>query len=118
MGHFLDPGQSPLPSEQRSPTDYSPFENHAAFELSDLLFWREQMSATNINDLLQIWAASLPEDEDPPFNSKQEMYDTIDGIQEGNAPWQSFKVSYNGEIKEGDTTPWKHAEYQYFAKFC
>ena len=69
------------------------------------------MSAGNINDLLQIWASTLPCDQDPPFNGKQDMYDTIDRITEGDAPWQNFNVSYNGEIPEGDTTAWKHTKY-------
>ena len=39
------------------------------------------------------------------------MYDTLDAITEGDAPWQNFSVSFNGEIPEGDTTAWKHAKY-------
>ena len=69
------------------------------------------MSAGNINDLLQIWASTLPGNQDPPFNGKQDMYNTIDRITEGDAPWQNFNVSYNGEIPEGDTTPWKRTKY-------
>ena len=29
----------------------------------------------------------------------------------GNVLWQTFSVSFNGKIPEGDTTPWKHASY-------
>ena len=109
-GEFLPEGAPPPPWDHLLPADFSPFENRTAFELADLLFRREQMSAGNINDLLQIWASTLP-DQDPPFNGKQDMYDTIDRITEGDAPWQTFNVSFNGEIPEGDTTPWKHAKY-------
>ena len=63
------------------------------------------MSGTNINDLLQIWATTLSEDQDPPFASKNEMYNTIDSLDLGGAPWNCFTVKYNGEIKEGDMTP-------------
>ena len=69
------------------------------------------MSASNIDDLLQIWASTLPSDRDPPFNNKQDMYNTLDAINEGDAPWQSFSVSFSGEIPEGDTTSWMHAKY-------
>lgn len=69
------------------------------------------MSAGNINQLLQIWAATLPVDQDPPFINKRDLLQTIDSIELGDAPWHSFSVSFNGEIEEGDTTPWKHATY-------
>ncbi|KAF8801177.1 hypothetical protein BYT27DRAFT_7226944 [Phlegmacium glaucopus] len=110
-GNFLPPGAPPPPWDHPPPNDYSPFKNRAAFELADLLFRKEQMSASNINELLQIWAATLPEDEDPPFINKQDVYDTIDSIELGDAPWHSFSISFNGEIMEGETTPWKHATY-------
>ncbi|KAF8801821.1 hypothetical protein BYT27DRAFT_7309117 [Phlegmacium glaucopus] len=69
------------------------------------------MSAGNINELLQIWASTLPDNEDPPFINKQHLYSTIDEIELGDAPWHSFSVSFNGEVTEDNTTPWKHATY-------
>jgi hypothetical protein len=70
------------------------------------------MSGTNINDLLQIWATTLSHDQDPPFASKNEMYNAIDNLDFGGAPWNCFTVKYNGEIKEGDVTPWKHKSFE------
>jgi hypothetical protein len=70
------------------------------------------MSAGNINALLQIWATTLPPDQDPPFINKQNLYETIDSIELGDAPWHSFSVLFNEELEEGDTTPWKHATYE------
>ena len=35
----------------------------------------------------------------------------INAIKVGDLPFQSFSVSFNGEISEGNTTPWKHASY-------
>jgi len=68
------------------------------------------MAASNINDLLQIWAATLPADQDPPFVNKQDLYNTIDAIEVGDIPWTSFSLSFNGEA--GDRVPsWKHASY-------
>ena len=69
------------------------------------------MSAGNINELLQIWAATLPANEDPPFINKRDLHQTIDSIELGDAPWHSFSVLFDGEIEESDTTPWKHAMY-------
>lgn len=108
-GNFLPNGALPPPWDCPPADDFSPFANHAEFELADLLFRKNQMS--NINELLQIWAATLPDDQDPPFVNKQQLYDTIDAIEVGDAPWNSFSVSFDGEIPEGDKTPWKHAQY-------
>ena len=91
--------------------DFSPFQDRVSFGLADLLYRRDQMSAGNINELLELWAATLPEDQDPPFVNKQDLYDTIDNIEIGDAPWKSFSVSFNGDLHEGDTTSWKHATY-------
>ncbi|KAF8970181.1 hypothetical protein BDZ97DRAFT_1754180 [Flammula alnicola] len=111
QGNFLPEGAPPPPWDHPAADDFSPFANRAEFELADLLFRKDQMSASNINELLQIWAATLPEDQDPPFINKQDLYDTIDVIEVGDAPWNSFSVSFNGEVAEGDKTPWKHAKY-------
>ncbi|KAF8808259.1 hypothetical protein BYT27DRAFT_7232691 [Phlegmacium glaucopus] len=92
--NFLPPGAPPPPWDYPPPDNYLPFTNRAAFELADLIFQKDQMSA-----------------EDPPFINKQHLYDTIDKIELGDAPWHSFSVSFNGEVIEGDTTPWKHATY-------
>ena len=70
------------------------------------------MSGTNINDLLEIWATTLSEDQDPPFASKNEMYNAIDDLDLGGAPWKCFTVKYNGEIEDGDVTPWKHKSFE------
>ena len=47
----------------------------------------------------------------PPFANCEELHATIDAIELADVPWQSFTVSYNGEIPEGDNTPWKRASY-------
>ena len=70
------------------------------------------MLAGNINELMWIWADTLPKDQDPRFNDKQELYNMIDAIEVGDAPWKSFSVSFAGDMAEDDTTPWKHANYE------
>ncbi|KAF8884399.1 hypothetical protein CPB84DRAFT_1816950 [Gymnopilus junonius] len=60
QGEFLPEGAPPPPWEDRPKNDWYPFESgRPAFELSDLLFVKDQMSAMNINDLLQIWASTV-----------------------------------------------------------
>jgi hypothetical protein len=70
------------------------------------------LSAANINDLMELWTATLPSDQDPPFVNKQHLYDTIDATEDGDVPWDCFSVSFAGDIVEEDTTPWKHATYE------
>jgi hypothetical protein len=111
QGNFLPEGTPHPPWNEQENDDYANFKDSAAFELADLLFQRDQMSGTDINDLLQIWAATLPQDQDPPFTSKNDMYSAIDGFNLGGAPWNSFTVKYNGEIQEDDTTTWKHKSF-------
>ena len=43
----------------RGPHDWSPYNNRVEFELADFLFQQNQMSAGDINSLLNIWAATL-----------------------------------------------------------
>jgi len=88
----LPEGAPPLPSDPATMDDFSPFKNRAAFELADLIFRRDQMSANDINNLLHIWAATLPQDQDPPFVNKQELYKMIDSISHGDAPWHLFSI--------------------------
>ncbi|KAG6807820.1 hypothetical protein H0H92_006325 [Tricholoma furcatifolium] len=70
------------------------------------------MSATEINDLMQIWGARHAAD-GPPFDSKQHLYDTIDSASFGDIPWQSFSVQYNGDLGDNlnDSAPWKRKEF-------
>ncbi|KAF4614058.1 hypothetical protein D9613_007679 [Agrocybe pediades] len=113
-GKFLPAGSPPPPWDHPPPDDFSPFQDRSSFELADLLFRRAQTSATTNNDLMHIWASRLGEDSDPPFRDTNDMYSTIDGIRVGDAPWQSFTISYDGDIPLGDKTPWKHKEYEVY----
>jgi hypothetical protein len=100
------------PWEERADDDFATFNDAVEFQLANLLFRRGQMSGTHINDLLQIWASTLFENQDPPFASKNAMYNSIDDLDIGVAPWNCFTVKYNGEIKDGNMTPWKHKPFE------
>jgi len=68
------------------------------------------LSGTDINDILQIWAAR--EGESTPFVNARDLYETIDAVPLGDVAWSSFSVKYNGEV--GDhrgIAPWKLKEY-------
>lgn len=67
------------------------------------------MPGSQIDDLMHIWAAQsgVP----PPFSDHKDLYDTIDSTLVGDAPWESFSVSYSGERPDGEVPPWMDAEY-------
>ncbi|KAG6823690.1 hypothetical protein H0H92_009346, partial [Tricholoma furcatifolium] len=112
-GHFLPPGSPPPPWDHPAPDDFTPFANRGAFELADLLYRREQMPRSNIDALLQIWAAQHP-DNGPPFQNSDDLYSQIDATPIGGVPWQCFAVRFNGEVQPGDaeTAPWKSKDFE------
>jgi hypothetical protein len=70
------------------------------------------MPGTDINELMQIWADTLDDDNDPPFASQSDLYATIDATTQGDAPWESFSISYTGDYPAaGETPPWMLASY-------
>jgi hypothetical protein len=81
------------------------------FWLADLLFRQVEMSADNINQLCSIHDALLQDHSDVgPFASAQQMYEQIDSIQHGDAPWRSLKASVPHDT--GDVPSWKKKEYE------
>jgi hypothetical protein len=110
-GNYLPDGSPPPSWDHPLPDDWSPYADRSSFELADLLYRRDQMPGSCITDLMQIWAASLPPDHDPPFANKADLYDTIDDTAVGDIPWESFTISYTGEMGEGEVAPWKLATY-------
>ncbi|KAI5998603.1 hypothetical protein EDD15DRAFT_2386521 [Pisolithus albus] len=110
-GDFLPTGTQPEPRQPKPPDDWSPYNSHLEFELADFLYTRNQMSAGNLDILLDLWAASLVEAGGHPiFSSHTEMYRTIDNTQVGDVKWQSFAVKYTGDA-EVDPAPWMHDKY-------
>ncbi|KDQ10664.1 hypothetical protein BOTBODRAFT_177950 [Botryobasidium botryosum FD-172 SS1] len=106
-GIFLAEGTAPPFSANPDQTDWSPFASRAAFELAELVYTKIQMSEQNMDDLMEIWAATLvPHGARPPFANTKEMHSAIDSISHGDAPWQSFKVSYAGPTPESDAPSW------------
>ena len=70
-----------------------PYNNHIEFELVDFLFCCNQMSAGDINTILNLWAVSLAaHDDTPPFSNSADMYSTINATPLGNIIWQSFTL--------------------------
>ena len=118
-GNPLDPFSSPIP-ETRDPSDWSPFRNRVEFETAEFLYKRCQMSGSNIDTLMELWAAYSairdPQDisESPsnisPFSDHSDLYRTIDAIPIGGVPWQSITLSYDGPVPNSENPPsWMNA---------
>lgn len=70
------------------------------------------MSGKNIDALLELWAASVVQYQGHgPFTKTAELYDTIDRTALGGIKWESFQLSYQGDIPDGDIPPWMLATY-------
>ena len=124
-GYNIPPGTLPPPPKTCNKDDFFPFIDEEEFQFADFLYTHEQMSARNIDILMQpAWCTNLkshtskkmdedsgnefigPEPIDPPFNSTNHMYNIIDSIPLGNVPWEGFKVAYNGDIPEHNPPSW------------
>ncbi|KAF8552429.1 hypothetical protein OG21DRAFT_1477771 [Imleria badia] len=110
-GEFLPPGSPPPPRPERPSDDWRPFNDCAEFELADLLYTRIQMSAGNINQLLDIFAACLHKHGgQSPFSGCAELYNAIDSLQVGDIGWESFGVAYSGD-RTDCPAPWMDNVY-------
>ncbi|KAF8802592.1 hypothetical protein BYT27DRAFT_7226303 [Phlegmacium glaucopus] len=111
-GRFLPDGTPPLPRSNAGPDNWDLFDDEVQFLTGDFLYWQEEMSAGNIDTLLDLWALSMAKNDDlGPFTSYKHMYATIDNINQGDAPWKSFTMSYTGEL--GPNAPsWQLEDYE------
>ncbi|KAJ6631644.1 hypothetical protein B0H10DRAFT_2159848 [Mycena sp. CBHHK59/15] len=100
-GYDLPPDSLPPPWEEQALDDYSAFNSRAKFEFAEFLYRDEEMAGQRINHLSQLLAA-LYKDMDPPSADHKDLYSTIDVIQQGDVPWQSFSVTYTGPLPESE----------------
>jgi hypothetical protein len=110
-GNDLPPGAPPPPQKKCAVNDYSPFNSRAEFEFAEFIFAEEEMSNAKLDKHIQNLAALYPNSL-PPFADHQEMHSTIDAIKEGDIPWKSFSVEYDGVPPDGDVIPpWMTTKY-------
>ncbi|THH12583.1 hypothetical protein EW146_g7563 [Bondarzewia mesenterica] len=107
------PPNTPPPAyvNARDTTSWTPFRNRTQFELADFLFRQDQMPATRIDTILELWASSQKEEEQPPFADHTDLYKTIDSIMLGDVKWDSFSVRYTGMLPDGEPPPWMQNTY-------
>lgn len=109
---FLPPGTPPSPPVNRSDDDWMPFCDRVEFETAEFLFKDDQMSASKIDRLLNLWAATLAKHSDrPPFADHRDLYRTIDSSSLGDVKWDGFQVQYTGEKPDVDVPSWMSSSY-------
>ena len=126
ISYILHPGQKcdqhgdniaadlpPPPRESdHGPNDWTPYAGRVEFELADFLYRRNQMSASDIDILLNLWNAStVAYGISAPFQNHKHLYDTIDATPLGDIPWKSFSLQFNGNRPEGEVPSWMDAGY-------
>ena len=114
-GNFLPPNTPPPPPPAPS-NDWFPYRDQQQFELADFLYHRNEMTQSQVDQLLDIIAAiGLSENPDyqPPFANHQDLFETINATPNGSVDCDSFTVSYCGSLLKDGTTPlWMKKEYE------
>ncbi|KAG2112213.1 uncharacterized protein F5147DRAFT_744532 [Suillus discolor] len=89
-GNFIDQNAPPPSRTEASPTDWMPYVNQVAFETAEFLYTHNQMSAAQIDTLLDLWAATLIRHNDSPlFTGHRDLYETIDSTPLGDVAWET-----------------------------
>ncbi|KAF9780630.1 hypothetical protein BJ322DRAFT_1164944, partial [Thelephora terrestris] len=112
-GSFLPSGMPPAPQPPKSEDNWTPFTSQAGFELAEILYLKAHLSQTIINDLLDIWSATLvPHNDVPPITSHRDLHSQIDAIGLGNIPWRSYTAQYQWLLPEDGPVPeWMRKKY-------
>jgi hypothetical protein len=114
-GSFIHPASNPPASTATSRNPWFPFEDRLAFEWAHEHFVKVQSSKKEIGRGLELWRAALRKGgchDELPWRSADEMYATIDSIQDGSTPWSTFILRYNGPKPDRDIPLWMEEEYE------
>ncbi|KIJ60956.1 hypothetical protein HYDPIDRAFT_97677, partial [Hydnomerulius pinastri MD-312] len=91
---------------------WHPFVNRPHFRMADLAFRQVQMSAGDVDDLMDIFTAWA--EKAPPFANVKDLHQTIDAIKAGDSLWTSFSIQHADALEPNgsDLPPWKQATYE------
>jgi hypothetical protein len=107
----LPPGVPPQPHEQAlNGANWAPFTDQVQFELTDIVYQHAQLSASNIDDILGLWAQSLSSsDVSAPFKNHNEMHATIISSVLGDVPWECLQ----NKLSNDEAAPsWMQTTYE------
>ncbi|KAH7917163.1 hypothetical protein BV22DRAFT_1026888 [Leucogyrophana mollusca] len=111
-GNNLPFGAPPPPRHDDEHNVWAPFTGQSQFLLADFLFRKVEMSAPNIDYLMELWAFETARyDGTSPFCSHKEAYEAIDSIRAGDVPWECLSVEPPDDLPAGAPT-WKQNQYQ------
>ena len=121
-GSFLKkPFPAPTPSEPADDvTDniWAPFRDRLEFDWAHYHFVQLQSSQSDILTGLDLWRATVIKhglkhglDADVPWHDAHDLYETIDMIQAGAAPWKTHTFSYSGP-KPATPPQWMEETYE------
>ena len=111
---FLPPGMPPTLPPPKPNDDWTPFMSREGFELAEILYLKAHLSQKIINQLLDVWSATLiPHDDLPPIANHQDLHAQIDAIRLGTLPWRLYTARYQWLRPESGPVPeWMTTEYQ------
>ncbi|KAK0460266.1 uncharacterized protein EV420DRAFT_1620047 [Desarmillaria tabescens] len=110
-GHYLPP-DTPPPMDPPIVNVWAPFNREVQFHLADFLFRKVEMSQSDINELLDLWSLDMHRHgDDAPFDSHQALYQAIDEIRVGSAPWKCFEMVVPENLGR-DAPEWQKRSYQ------
>jgi len=108
----LPPGAPPPARETSQPGDWTPFDSEVQFQLADLIYRQAELSASNIDALLEIWAQSVHDlDASAPFKNHNDVYATIDSSVLGDVPWQCMVTQVPEDVDQR-TQSWMQTSYK------
>ncbi|KAL4079927.1 hypothetical protein V8B97DRAFT_2020677 [Scleroderma yunnanense] len=102
-GNILPAGQPPKPFPEKPTDNWLPYSSHSEFELADFLFRHSQMSTVNINELLDLWNATLLSMGQGVFRDSAEMYKTINSTPLGDWAWKQADAIAQDPATHGST---------------
>lgn len=113
-GTFLDNPEC-APTPQTPPADFwKPFPDRLAFDFAEYHYVKLQSSKAQINEGLDLWLAATLKSGSPegvPWRNADEMYSTIDEIEQGGVGWTTVDFSYLGP-KPSTPPKWMLQTYQ------
>jgi Plavaka transposase len=98
----------------RGPDDWFPYRDRIQFETANLFFRQIQLSASEIDSIMQLWFATATDGSPSPapFQNHWDMYNTIDQTPLGDIPWSSFTLQYSREKPTDDVPQWMSKTFQ------
>ncbi|KAJ7183927.1 hypothetical protein C8R46DRAFT_1159216 [Mycena filopes] len=109
----VPPPPPPPPADGQDPAAWAPFESRTDFDFAQFHFVKLQTSAANINTALDLWAASVMKyGGTVPWRNADELYATIDEIQSGHMPWNTYQLRYTGPLPPGAAPRWMTQTYE------